>query len=97
MEKNYIDTALRSFNTFNGYTGNQPKNETEYNELLKDSSKFIPSTNGVFKGIAPTWSEIQNKVSELEQEEQAKIDTKASALAKLTALGLTEEEIKSIL
>ena len=32
-----------------------------------------------------------------EQEEQAKIDAKASALAKLTALGLTEEEVKSIL
>ena len=28
---------------------------------------------------------------------QAKIDAKASALAKLTALGLTEEEVKSIL
>jgi hypothetical protein len=32
-----------------------------------------------------------------EQEEQAKIIAKASALAKLTALGLTEEEVKSIL
>jgi hypothetical protein len=32
-----------------------------------------------------------------EQEKQAKIDAKASALAKLTALGLTEEEVKSIL
>ena len=30
-------------------------------------------------------------------EKQAKIDTKASALAKLTALGLTEEEVNSIL
>jgi len=29
--------------------------------------------------------------------EQDKIDAKASALAKLTALGLTEEEVKSIL
>ena len=28
---------------------------------------------------------------------QAKIDAKASALAKLSALGLTEEEVKSIL
>jgi len=97
MEKNYIDTALRSFNTFNGYTGNQPRNETEYNELLNDNSRFIPSTNGVFKGIAPTWSAIQNKIVELEQEEQAKIDTKVSALAKLSALGLTEEEVNSIL
>jgi hypothetical protein len=32
-----------------------------------------------------------------EAEKQAKIDAKASALAKLTALGLTEEEVKSIL
>jgi hypothetical protein len=30
-------------------------------------------------------------------EKQAKIDAKESALAKLTALGLTEEEVKSIL
>ena len=32
-----------------------------------------------------------------EQAEQDKADAKASALAKLTALGLTEEEVKSIL
>jgi hypothetical protein len=32
-----------------------------------------------------------------EAEKQAKIDAKASALAKLSALGLTEEEVKSIL
>jgi phosphopantetheine adenylyltransferase len=30
-------------------------------------------------------------------EKQAKIDAKASALAKLSALGLTEEEVNSIL
>ena len=32
-----------------------------------------------------------------EAEKQAKANAKASALAKLTALGLTEEEVKSIL
>jgi hypothetical protein len=32
-----------------------------------------------------------------QEEEQAKADIKASALAKLTALGLTEEEVNSIL
>ena len=32
-----------------------------------------------------------------EQAEQAKANAKASALAKLSALGLTEEEVKSIL
>lgn len=32
-----------------------------------------------------------------EQEKQAKIDAKASALAKLSALGLTEEEVQAII
>jgi len=36
-------------------------------------------------------------LAEIETEEQAKINAKASALAKLQALGLTEEEVKSIL
>ncbi len=38
----------------------------------------------------------QDKQERLSKE-QAKADAKASALAKLTALGLTEEEVKSIL
>lgn len=36
-------------------------------------------------------------LAEFEAEKQAKIDAKASALAKLSALGLTEEEVKAIL
>ena len=46
-------------------------------------------------------NDIISKASELQIQEdvekQAKINAKASALAKLTALGLTEEEVKSIL
>ena len=38
----------------------------------------------------------QNRIA-FEAEKQAKINAKASALVKLTALGLTEEEVKSIL
>ena len=41
-------------------------------------------------------NEIVRKEAE-EQEKQSKANAKASALAKLTALGLTEEEVKSIL
>ena len=84
-----IDIVLSSYNNFRGYTGNPPTNENEYNELLNDSSRYFQG-NPVFEGTAPSWSEIQNKVNEI-------VDTKASALAKLTALGLTEEEVKSIL
>ena len=93
---NKIDKAFNKFSNFKGYTGNPPKNENEYNELLNDSSRYFQG-NPVFEGTAPTWSEIQNKVAELEQEEQAKKDAKASALAKLSALGLTEEEVQAII
>jgi len=94
---NIIDKALKEFSSFIGYKENTPTNENEYNELLNDNSKYLDNRNSVFEGTAPTWSAIQNKVAELEQEEQSKKDAKASALAKLTALGLTEEEVKSIL
>jgi hypothetical protein len=93
---NKIDKAFNKFSNFKGYTGNPPKNENEYNELLNDSSRYFQG-NPVFEGTAPSWSAIQNKVAELEQEEQAKIDAKASALAKLSALGLTEEEVQAII
>jgi hypothetical protein len=41
--------------------------------------------------------DLQAVTAQAEADAQAVIDTKASALAKLTALGLTEDEIKSIL
>lgn len=69
------------------YKGNPPITEEEYNSL-----EFLR-----LEGTKPSWSEVQNKVAELEQEEQSKANAKASAIAKLTALGLTEEEVKSIL
>ena len=92
-----IVKALNEFNSFIGYKGNIPTNENEYNELLNDNLRYLDNKNSVFEGTAPTWSEIQNKVAKLEQKEQAKIDAKASVLAKLSALGLTEEEVQAII
>ena len=84
-----IDTVLSSYKNFKGYTGNAPTNENEYNELLNDSSRYFQG-NPVFEGTAPSWSAIQSKVDEI-------VDAKSSALAKLTALGLTEEEVQAII
>jgi len=91
----HIDTAISSYKNFRGYKGNAPMNENEYNELISDGSRAMIG-NKVFEGTAPTWSEIESKILELEQKEQAKKDAKTSALAKLSALGLTEEEVKAI-
>ena len=84
-----IDTVLSSYKNFKGYTGNAPTNENEYNELLNDSSRYFQG-NPVFEGTVPSWSAIQSKVDEI-------VDAKSSALAKLSALGLTEEEVQAII
>ena len=46
--------------------------------------------------IAEREAEYKKRQAEAEAEAQAKAEAKASALAKLTALGLTEEEAKAI-
>ena len=51
--------------------------------------------------VSINMSDVNAKAEEFRQEElakeQAKIDAKASALAKLSALGLTEEEVQAII
>ena len=46
-----FDDACRTFNNFNGYMGNPPSNEAEYNELLAQQN--------LFTGSAPSWSDLQ--------------------------------------
>ena len=54
----------------------------------------IPSKDVLMEG----YSEFEsNYLLNIEQVKQAKIDAKASALAKLSALGLTEEEAQAII
>ena len=71
---------------FAGYTGNPPTTKAEYDALncWKDRT------------IAPTWTDIQNAIASLENKKQAAIDAKQSALVKLAALGLTQDEIKAL-
>jgi len=47
--------------------------------------------------IMPTKEQVENKIQELKDNEIAEKARKESAIAKLKALGLTEEEVKSIL
>ncbi len=89
--KKYTDKVFQSFSNFNGYTGSQPSNETEYNELVNNNS------NPIFIGTAPTWSEINAKIQELKDAEQTAIDKKASGKQKLIDLGLSEDEVKAMI
>ena len=76
-----IDTILLTYNNYKGYDGNCPTTEEEYNSLI--------SSQTVFDGTAPTWSEIQTKVD-------AYVHPKAGLNTKLLALGLTQAEATAL-
>jgi hypothetical protein len=97
MKIDYLQKALAHFNIgkpqWYGWrthddNGTKIPNEqrmTYENIILNDSS-----------AIKPTKQEVENKIQEIKNEEQAKIDNKQSAISKLKALGLNDAEIKAI-
>ena len=47
-----FDIIVRAKANFQGYEGNPPSNETEYNAMKAD----------MFNGTAPSWSELQTEI-----------------------------------
>lgn len=72
-----------------------------YSHSISNQSNLdnINVENG--KSFNFNWQDVQSKANELEQadiqEKQNEEANKASALAKLSALGLTEEEVQAII
>ena len=88
-----IAKALQSFDGFKGAA--MPTDPTNQEEL----SALVNAIDGgsCWNGEAPTWEQVSAKVAEYDAEDQAKIDTKASAKAKLIAgEALTEAEADAI-
>jgi uncharacterized protein with GYD domain len=67
---------------------NEPKDADEYEDFLTWDSKDSAPTWGELQAL---WPEVQAKIA---AEKQARIDAKASAIAKLEALGLTVDEVQ---
>ena len=63
-------------------------------ELDINAVNFILQTLGELPTKTGAWELV--KVIKEQADPQAVIDTKASALAKLTALGLSEDEVKAL-
>ena len=88
-----LSKALNSFPGFKGAA--MPTNPTNQEEF----SALVNAVDGgsCWSGEAPTWSQVETKVAEYDAEDQAKVDTKASAKAKLIAgEALTEAEADTI-
>ena len=96
MDRDYLQDSLQTFNGGNWYgwkkfdeQGNKIPNEHrmcyECIKIIKDGA------------VMPSKAEVEAKIQELKDAEANRISKKESAKAKLSALGLDEEEIKAII
>jgi len=98
MNRDYLQEVLHTFNldTPNWYgwkkeddNGNKIPNsermQYQYIKIIKDGATM------------PTEAEVNAKIQELKDAEQAAVDKKASGKQKLLDLGLTEEEVKALI
>ena len=64
---------------------------------IQIDGKKVEAKGEVLEQILKDQAEALERASVIEAEQQAKEELKASALAKLAALGLTEDEAKTIM
>jgi len=96
MNKDYFQLALQTFNGGNWYgwkthddNGNKIPNsermQYQHIKIIKDGATI------------PSEAEVNAKIQELKDAEQAVINKKTSGKQKLLDLGLTEEEVKALI
>tara|TARA_Y100000389_G_C16997318_1_gene287821 strand:+ start:153 stop:479 length:327 start_codon:yes stop_codon:yes gene_type:complete len=87
--KVHIDDAIASFDGFQGYKGNAPTNEEEFNNLVA----FHESGTVWKDNIAPTWEQVEAKQTELTDQANTEKANKVSAYRKME---MTDDEINAI-
>ena len=96
MDRDYLQDALHTFNGGNWYgwkthddSGNKIPNDQRMTyaniEVIKDGATI------------PSEADVNAKIQEIKDAAQAKINKKASAITKLKALGLDDDEINAII
>ena len=73
--------------------GNNMSEKIYYGE----DGKRLEAKGEYLEYILQTQAEMQENLSLIEAEQTAKAEAKASAMAKLAALGLSEEEVQAII
>ena len=96
MEKRYLQKALRTFNGGNWYGW---KKEDDNGNVIPNSDRMQYQHIKIIKDGAtmPTEAEVNAKIQEIKDAEQAAIDKKASGKQKLKDLGLDDAEIKALI
>ena len=96
MNSDYLQDALQTFNGGNWY--GWKKFDEQGNKIPNDQRMCYECIEIIKDGATmPTKAEVEAKIQEIKDAEANAIAKKESAKAKLAALGLDEEEIKTII
>ena len=102
MKIDWLQIALHSFNLDTPNWYGWRTHDDNGNKIPNDERMCWEHTIVIKEGaVKPTKKELEDRIEQLKTEHEQKIiqekARKDSAIAKLKALGLTEEEVKSIL
>ena len=95
MNRDYFQDALHTFNGGNWY--GWKKVDSDGNKIPNDQRMCYECIEVIKDGATiPSEADVNAKIQELKDAETKKINDKASANAKLKALGLTDDEIEAL-
>ena len=95
MNKDYLQDALQKFNGGNWY--GWKKTDSDGNKIPNDQRMQYQHIKIIKDGATiPSEAEVNAKIQEIKDGETKRINDKASANAKLKALGLTDDEIEAL-
>ena len=96
MDNIYFQTALHKFNGGNWY--GWKTHDDNGNKIPNDQRMTYENIEIIKEGATmPSEADVNAKIQEIKDAEQAAIDKKTSGKQKLLDLGLTESEIKSLI
>ena len=95
MNRDYLQEALM---TFNGGTWYGWKTHDSNGDKIPNADRMTYAHIKIIKAGAtiPSEADVNAKIQEIKDVETKKINDKASANAKLKALGLTDDEIEAL-
>jgi len=98
MDRDYFQEALGTFNVGKHQWYGWRKTDDDGNKIPNDQRMQYQHIKIIKDGATmPTEAEVNAKIQELKDAEQAAIDKKASGKQKLKDLGLDDDEIKALM
>ena len=95
MNRDYLQDALQTFNGGNWY--GWKKTDSDGNKIPNDQRMTYAHIKIIKEGATiPSEADVNAKIQEIKDAVTKKINDKASANAKLKALGLTDDEIEAL-